>query len=218
MRDEVGDSLLWPMPDKIPRFGPEATVPTAAADQWKSKVQDLLQLHWDALPEALREAVEPSLEPVEVDKKDDPQAITARYKAQSAKLRTLGQRKLQLEAREEKLQQQLQEVQQEVRKVQEEVGTAQKEMEEISSIFAVKVLKPNLMEPEVPPPADVAQSPLVRFQALLAELGDKLTDEQRDELQMLCLGVLQDASNKRPKRNPAEPNNDAPMPEAPPCS
>ena len=37
MRDEVGDGLLWPMPDKIPRFGPEATVPTAAADQWKFK-------------------------------------------------------------------------------------------------------------------------------------------------------------------------------------
>ena len=127
---------------------------------------------------------------------------SARYKAQSAKLRTLGQRKLQLEAREEKLQQQLQEVQSEVRKVQDEVETTQKDMEEISGIFAVKVLKPSILEPGVPPPAEVAQSPLVRFNALLAELGDKLTGDQRDELQMLCLGVLQDASNKRPKRSP----------------
>ena len=70
-------------------------------------------------------------------------------------------------------------------------------MEEISSIFAAKVLKPSILEPEVPPPTDVAHSPLVRFQALLAELGDKLTGDQRDELQMLCLGVLQDASHTK---------------------
>ena len=46
---------------------------------------------------------------------------------------------------------------------------------------------------------------------LLAELGDKLTGEQRDELQMLCLGVLQDARNKRPKHSPTGPHHDASM-------
>ena len=67
VRDELGDGFLWPQPDKIPGFKPEPAARTIA-DQWKCKVEALLQQHWDHLPEDLREAVQPNLELMEVDK------------------------------------------------------------------------------------------------------------------------------------------------------
>ena len=215
LRSEDGEALLWPVASDASKCVEQSS----PEGQWRSKVESLLQQHWDALPEALRDAIQPALAAPEPENKDDcPQAVAARYKAQSAKSRTLGQRKLQLAARAENLQQQFQEAQAEVRKLQEEIGTAQAEMEEISRIFAVKVLKPKLLEPEVPDAAAVGTSPLVRFQALLQELGTKLTDEQRDELQMLCLGVLQEASHKRQKVGPEEEKVDEAMLEGQPSS
>ena len=188
-------------------------IPSPEERQWRTKVEGLLQEHWEALPPELREVL-PSPKAQHEDKKEDdsPQEVTARYKAQSAKLRTLGQKKLQLSAREEKLQSQLQETQEEIRKVQDSITEAQSVMEQISEDFAKKVLKPNLLEPEVPNAESMAESPIVRFQKMVQELGAKLSSEDKEQLQVLGLDLLREAGNKRQKiEGPSVEQPDAAM-------